>query len=71
MFLVASVLLIFFKVFFVLSYYESLRSDFRTISALKRCSVRLYLQLFVGGIMSYLRNLCLFVYNGVQHIVTG
>jgi hypothetical protein len=44
--------------FFVLSYYVSLRSEFCvvmfvTISAQKRCSVRLYLQLFVGGLMSY------------------
>jgi hypothetical protein len=31
-----------------------------TISALKRCSIRLYLQLFVGGIMSYLRYLFTF-----------
>ena len=34
-----------------------------------RCSVPLYLQLFVGGLMSYLRYLCLFVYSGVQHIL--
>ena len=34
-----------------------------------RCSVRLYLQLFVGGLMLYLRYLCLFVYSGVQHIL--
>ena len=40
-----------------------------TITALKRCSVRLYLQLFVGGIISYLRYLCLFGYSGVQHIL--
>ena len=31
--------------------------------------VGLYLQLFVGGFMSYLRYLCLFAYNGVQHIL--
>jgi hypothetical protein len=30
-----------------------------TISTQKRCSVRLYLQLFVGGLMSYLRYLYL------------
>jgi hypothetical protein len=59
---------------FVLSYYVSLHSEFRvvmsvTISALKRYSVRLYLQLFVGGLMSYLRYLCLFVYSGIQHIL--
>jgi hypothetical protein len=41
------------------------RSDFR----IKRCPVRLYLQLFVGGIMPYLRYLCLFAYYGVQHIL--
>ena len=39
------------------------------ISAYKRCSVRLYLQLFVGGFMSSLRCLCLFTYGGVQHIL--
>jgi hypothetical protein len=35
--------------------------DFR----IKRCSVRLSLQLFVGGLLSYLRYLCLFAYCGV------
>jgi len=40
-----------------------------TISAIKKCSVLLYLQLFVGGLMSYLRYLCLFAYSGVQHIL--
>jgi hypothetical protein len=34
-----------------------------TISAYNRCSVRLYLQLFVGGSMSYLRSLCLFAHS--------
>jgi hypothetical protein len=33
------------------------------------CLVRLYLQLFVGALMSYLRYLCLFVYSGFQHIL--
>ena len=33
-----------------------------------RCSVRLYLQLFVGRIMSYLLYLCMFSHSGVQHI---
>ena len=33
------------------------------------CSVRLYLQLFVLGLMSYLHYLCLFAYIGVQHIL--
>ena len=40
-----------------------------TISAYKRCSVRLYLELFVGGRMPYLRYLCLFTHSGVQHIL--
>ena len=34
-----------------------------------RCSVHLYFNLFVGGRMSYLRYLCLFVYSGVQHML--
>ena len=66
--------LLFFLVVIVLSYCVSLRSEFHVvmsvmISALKRCSVRLYLQLCVGGFMSYLRYLCLFVYSGVQHLL--
>ena len=39
------------------------------LTNIKRCSVRLYLQLFVGGFMSYLRYLCLFTYSVVQHIL--
>ena len=39
--------------------------DFRK----KQCSVRLYIQLFVGGLMSYLRYLCLFLHIAVQHIL--
>ena len=57
--------------FFVLSYYGSLRSEFRVvikISAQKLWSVRLYL-LCVGGTMSYLRCLRLFAHGGVQHIL--
>ena len=51
----------FFFFFFCVVLILSLRSEFRvvmsvTISALKRCSVRLYLQLFVGGFMSYLQK---------------
>ena len=47
------------------SYQVSFRSTFHvvmfaTISAIKRRSVRLDLQLFVGERMSYLRYLCLF-----------
>ena len=37
---------------------------------MKRCFVRLYLQLFVVGLMSYLHYLCVFAYSGVQHIVS-
>jgi len=40
-----------------------------TISVYNRCSVHLYLQLFVGGLMSYLRYLCLSAYCGLQHIL--
>ena len=42
---------------------------FVTISAWKRCSVRLFLQLYVGGLMSYLSYLCLLAHSGVQHIL--
>jgi hypothetical protein len=33
------------------------------------CVWRLYFQLFVGKVMSYLRYLCLFAHSGVQHIL--
>ena len=39
------------------------------ISAYKRCSVYLYVQLFVVGLMSNLPYLCLFTHSGVQHIL--
>ena len=57
----------------VLSYYVSLRSVLCvlmsvTISPLKRCSVHLYLQLFVGGLMSYLRYTCLLACGGVLFV---
>jgi len=42
---------------------------FVTISIKKRCSVCLFLQLFVGVCMSYLRCLCLFAYGVVQLIL--
>ena len=46
--------------------YVDVRDDFRIKI---RCSVCLYLQLFVGGPMSYLRYLYLFAYIGVKHIL--
>ena len=54
----------------MLSYYLSLRAEFRVvmsvaISAYKRCLIRLYLQLFVEWLKSYLRYVCLFAYSGV------
>jgi hypothetical protein len=39
------------------------------ICILKRYSLRLYLQLFVAGSMSYLFYLCLLAHNGFQHIL--
>ena len=71
-FLVGSVLLIFFC--FMCCPIRCLCSDFRvvmsvTISAWKRCSVRLHLQLFVGGRISYLRYFCLFTQWCLTHIV--
>ena len=52
----------------------SLRSEFRVvmfvkISTLKRCSVRLYLQLFVVGLMSGLHCLCLLVVSNTYCVV--
>ena len=35
---------------------------------IKRCLVRLYPQLFVGGRVSYLHYFCLFAHSGVQYI---
>ena len=35
----------------------------------KRCSIHLYLWLFVGGFMSYLRYLWLLAHSGVQNIL--
>ena len=42
--------------------------DVRYVFRIKQCSGRLYLLFLVGGIMSYLRYLCLFENSGVQHI---
>jgi hypothetical protein len=42
---------------------------FVAIAVKKLCSVRFYLQLFVGGFMSYLRYLCLLVHSDVQQIL--
>ena len=43
--------------------------DVRYDFCIKLCLVRLYLQLFVGGLMFYLRYLCLLAHSGVKHIV--
>jgi hypothetical protein len=62
----------FFQVWFAVSYYMSLCSEFRVMTSVTQewCSVRVYLQLFVGGLMSYLRYLCLFAHSGVQSIMS-
>jgi hypothetical protein len=45
--------------------------DVRCGSHIKRCSVRLYLQLYVGGPMSYLRYLCfLFCLSCVPNVTS-
>jgi hypothetical protein len=44
-------------------------SSSRIVPEYYRTWVRLYLQLFVGGIMSYLHYLFLFMYGGVQRIL--
>ena len=61
--------------FFALSYYVSLRSEFRvvmsvTMSAQQRSLIRPNRQLFVGVVMSYLRYLCLFAHSCVLHILS-
>ena len=43
--------------------------DVRYDVFIKRCLIRPYLRLFVWGLISYLRYLCLFVQSGVQHIL--
>jgi hypothetical protein len=45
--------------------YQTTYVIFGTIFALKRCSIRLYLQLCVEGLISYLRYLSLLAYRGV------
>jgi len=50
-------------------YCKSTLSTLRYDIRLKRCSVRLYLQLFEGGLMSYLRYMCLVAHSGIQHIL--
>ena len=72
---VVFVLFCFFFCFFALSYYVSSRSEFRVVMSYaisvkeKLCSVCLYLQLFVGGRMSYLRYLCLLCTCCPTHIM--
>ena len=65
-FMISSCILYVFPIMciYVLSSCCDVSYDFR----IKLCSVRLYLQLFVEGLMSYLCYLCLFAYSGVQHI---
>jgi hypothetical protein len=63
------------RCFFVLSYYVYLRSEFLvvisvTISAWKWCSVRLYLQLFVGGYM-YIQGILFMLFVFVMRIVVS
>ena len=43
--------------------------DVRYDVFIKRCLIRPYLRLFVWGLMSYLRYLCLVLHSGVQHIL--
>ena len=52
----------------ILSCHMFLRFQCRYDFRMKRCSVRLYLQLCVGGHMSYLRYLCLLACSGVRQI---
>ena len=70
--LVESVLLIFLVFCFVLIWAYTFWvpcCDVRYDVPIKRCSVRVYLQLFVAVLVSYLCYLCLFAHSGVQHIL--
>jgi hypothetical protein len=64
-----------FLLVFVLSYYKCVFAfrvpccDVCYDFSIKTMSVCLYLQLFVVGLMSYLRQLCSFEQSGVQHIL--
>ena len=67
------IFLVCFLVFFVLLCVLTFRvpsCDIRYSFHIKRCSVLLCLQLFVGGLMSYLCYLCLFANSGIQHILS-
>jgi hypothetical protein len=65
----------FFHLVFVGRHYVSIRAEFRIVISLRfphKTDVRFVFtsgQLFLGGLMSYLRYLCLFAYSGVQHIL--
>ena len=56
-------------VYYTIHTYYSFKNIKNYHPRINRCSIRLYLQLFVGGLMFYLRYLCLFAYSGVQHIL--
>ena len=56
------------NIYYNISYYVIYNSSL-SLKAIKP-SVRLYHQLFVGGLMSYLRYLCLVTYSGVKHILS-
>jgi hypothetical protein len=43
--------------------------DVRCDFCIKQCSIRLFFQLFLGGILSYLRYLSLFAYSGVEQLL--
>jgi hypothetical protein len=45
-------------------------SDLRSKFRIKTIFACIYLQLFVGDLMSYLCYLCLLVHSGIQHVLT-
>ena len=61
------------KEFFVLSFYVSTFwvscGDVGDDSRINSIFVSSFLELFIGGLMFYLRYLCLFAYSGVQQTV--
>ena len=51
--------------FFVLSYYVSLRSEFRIVMSVKNCAKTNVPFIFASSCLFFLRYLCLFAYSGV------
>ena len=52
-------------VYYTIHTYYSFKNIKNYHPRINRCSIRLSLQLFIGGLMLYLLSLCLFAYSDV------